>query len=329
MKKVLNFCNCIVALLALSFLMASCNPTVKGDYSKGSATIYCDEGFKNILDEEISVFEYHYPEASIIPYYVSEVEAIDALIDNKTNAIVVTRELSEEQREYIKSKHRLVAKSHCIAVDAVALITNKANPINQLSLDDIKMILQGEIVNWRQMGWDNTDTIKIVFDNPGSSTLKFMKDKFIGKDGSFPKNAYAQKTNGQVFDIVKNDRDALGIISVSWLADDLTTAKEISIEKRVDNLKNGSDTISTVLTDEVKILRVSKPDELEGFKPYQAYINSGEYPLYRKVYMIHTGSNATLPHAFYSFVTGFIGQKIISQTGIMPYHVHTRLVELQ
>ena len=159
--------------------------------------------------------------------------------------------------------------------------------------------------------------------------MKFMKDKFIGENGTFPKNAYAQKTNGQVFDIVKNDKDALGIISVSWLASDLKTAREIPIEKRVHNLKNGSDTISTVLTDDVKILKVSKPDELEGFKPYQAYINSGEYPLYRKVYMINTGSNATLTHGFYSFVTGFIGQKIISQTGIMPYHVHTRLVELK
>lgn len=319
----------IFASIVLSVCSVSCGPIEKGDYSKGSTTIYCDEGFKNILEEEIQVFEYHYPEASIIPYYVSEVEAIDALLENKTSSIIVTREMTQEQKDYIKAKHRLVVKSHCIAVDAVALITNKENPISQLSMDDIKHILNGRILNWRQVGWDNSDTIKIVFDNPGSSTLKFMKDKFIGENGSFPKNAYAQKTNGQVFDIVKNDKDALGIISVSWLASDLKTAREIPIEKRVNNLKNGSDTISTVLTDDVKILKVSKPDELEGFKPYQVYINSGEYPLYRKVYMINTGSNATLTHGFYSFVTGFIGQKIISQTGIMPYHVHTRLVELK
>lgn len=318
----------LLLLLTISCLQ-SCTPIEKGAYSKGSATIYCDEGFKNILEDEIQVFEYHYPEASIIPYYVSEVDAIDALIENKTNSIIVTRDLTQDQKDYIKSKHKLIVKSHCIAVDAVALITNKSNPINQLSIDDISMILKGDIVSWRQMGWDNTDTIKIVFDNPGSSTLKFMKDKFLDKDDSFPANAYAQKTNGDVFDIVKHDKDALGIISVSWLASDLSTSREIPISERVTKLKNGNDTISTVLTDEVKILKISKPDELEGFKPYQAYINSGEYPLFRQVYMINTGSNATLTHGFYSFVTGFIGQKIISQTGIMPYHVHTRLVELQ
>ena len=30
----------------------------------------CDDGFKNILEEEIEVFEYSYPESSIIPFYM-------------------------------------------------------------------------------------------------------------------------------------------------------------------------------------------------------------------------------------------------------------------
>ena len=58
----------IFASIVLSVCSVSCGPIEKGDYSKGSTTIYCDEGFKNILEEEIQVFEYHYPEASIIPY---------------------------------------------------------------------------------------------------------------------------------------------------------------------------------------------------------------------------------------------------------------------
>lgn len=310
-------------------MISACGRIEKGDYSKGSDTIYCDEGFKNILEEEIAVFEYHYPEASIIPFYVSEIDAIDAILNNKTNSIIVTRELTKEQQEYIKAKHRRVTKSQCIAVDAVALITNNNNPLEQLSTDDIKYILNGGVMTWRQLGWDNPDTIKIVFDNPGSSTIKYMKDKFIGEKGEFPKNAYAQETNGQVFDIVQNDKNALGVISVSWLADDLETAREIPIEKRVASLNNTTDTIATVLTDAVKILKVSKPDKLTGYKPYQAYIYSGEYPLYRKVYMITTGSNSSLTHGFYSFVTGFVGQKIISLTGILPYRLHTRMVELQ
>ena len=319
----------LILILTLSTTLLSCSPIEKGDYSRGSTTIYCDEGFKSILEQEIAVFEYTYPEASIIPFYVSEVEAVEALHDNKTNAIIISRELTKEEIEYIKAKHRMVARSHCIAVDAVALIANKDNPVGMLSMDDIKQILSGKIARWSQLGINTDDSIKIIFDNPGSSTIKFMKNKFIGKNGQFPKNAYAQNNNLDVFDIVKSDKDALGIISVSWLGSDLKNTQGLPIEQRIENIKNSGDTISTNLTDEVKILKIRKDDEIEGFKPYQAYINSGQYPLYKKVYMITTGSNKSLTHGFYSFITGFVGQKIISLTGIMPYHVHTRLVELQ
>ena len=315
--------------LISAIIFISCSPIEKGEYSRGSATIYCDEGFKSILEEEIAVFEYTYPEASIIPFYVSEVEAIEALHDNKTNAAIISRELTKAEIEYIKAKHRLVARSHCIAVDAVALIANKENEIITLSMDDIKEILSGKINRWSQLGYNNSDTIKIIFDNPGSSTIKFMKRKFIGEEGDFPKNAYAQNTNLDVFDIVKSDKNALGIISVSWLGSDLKTTKGLPIDQKVDNIKNSGDTIATNLTDEVKILKVREDDKLEGFKPYQAYINSGEYPLFKKVYMVTTAPNKSLTHGFYSFITGFIGQKIIILTGIMPYHIHTRLVELQ
>ena len=66
-----------------------------------------------------------------------------------------------------------------------------------------------------------------------------------------------------------------------------------------------------------------------AYKPYQVYINSGEYPLFRKVYMISTASNSTVLHSFYTFVTSFAGQKILTKTGILPYKVSARVVELK
>ena len=73
MKK-LNMTKLINSLFLLASVAGavSCTPVKRGEYASGSATIYCDDGFKNILDEEIEVFEYTYPESSIIPFYVSE-----------------------------------------------------------------------------------------------------------------------------------------------------------------------------------------------------------------------------------------------------------------
>lgn len=334
MNKKKQIVICLTALAALG--LSSCGEIKRGEYAKGTATIFCDDGFKNILDEEIEVFEYSYPGSSIIPFYVSEQEAIDTLLADGTQAIIVTRDLSQEQKDYMKNKYKRIVRTHCIAVDAVALITNKENTVTSLSMKEIGEIMNGKITRWTQLAGNDTTTIKIVFDNAGSSTVNYMREQFMpaGRMISDNPNAYAQKDNAAVFDVVKKDPNALGIISVSWLGDDLSAAKSVPVNERYEDYKNESDTIATNLTTEVNIVKVSNPTESNDFnpiayKPYQVYINSGEYPLFRKVYMISTAPKSTVLNSFYTFVTGFAGQKIISLTGILPYHMNARVVELK
>lgn len=322
----------MIAMIATT----SCTPIKKGEYASGTATIYVDDGFRTILEEEIEVFEYTYPNASILPIYTSEGAAIDTIMADGTQAIISTRELTKEQIDYIKAKYKRVVRQNCIAVDAVALITNKKNPVQALSKEEISKILNGEITRWNQLAGNDTTNIKIVFDHAESSTVSYLKNEFL-KDGeslSSKTNSFAQENNAQVFDIVKTDPNALGVISVSWLGRDLGVAKKVPMDRRLEDYKNETDTVATELTSEVNIIKVSNPTQENDFspiayKPYQAYIYSGDYPLVRKVYMVTTASNSTLVHSFYVFITGFIGQKIITKTGILPYKMAPRLVELK
>lgn len=325
-----------MAAAAAMVLLAGCYKVKKSPYTEGSATVYCDEGFRNVLDEEIEVFEYTYPNSSIIPFYVDEATAIDSLMSGATHGIVVTRELDAEEMAYVKAKQKRIVRQRCIAVDAVALIANKDNPINVLSLSDVQGIMRGDINRWNQLAGADTTAIKLVFDHAGSSTVSYMRDRFLpaGKQISDNPNAFAQKSNSQVFDIVKKDRNAIGIISVNWLGDDLSLAKKVPVNERMESYKLENDTIANNLTTEVKILKVSNPTEAndfssEGYKPYQAYINSGQYPLFRKVYFITAGTDPRVLHSFYVFLSGFVGQKIISKTGILPYHMNPRVVQLR
>lgn len=328
--------TCLLSVL-MALGVVSCSPIKRGEYVKGSATVFCDDGFRNILEEEIEVFEYTYPESSILPFYVSEQEAIDTLLADKTEAIIMTRELTKEQIAFMKKKYKRIVRTHCIAVDAVALIANKNNPVSALSMEEIGDILNGKITHWNQLGANDTTAIRLVFDNAGSSVVSYMRDKFLpeGTRISDRQNAFAQKNNAAVFDVIKKDSHALGMISVSWLGNDLQAAKNVPVETRTADYSNRQDSIISVrLTTEVNILKVSNPNEDNDFspvayKPYQAYIATGQYPLYRKVYMITTASKSNVVNSFYTFVTGFAGQKIISLTGILPYHMNPRVVELK
>lgn len=317
--------------------ISSCGEIKRGEYAKGAATIYCDDGFKNILEEEIDVFEYTYPGSSIIPDYVSEAKATEALLGDTTDAIIVTHELTKEQIKYIRDTHKKVVKQRCIAVDAVGLIVNKDNPISEISMEDIGKIMKGEITKWNQLALPDTADIQIVFDNQNSSTVMYMREKFLDNKlitDNPDIHVFAQNNNREVFDAVKNNKNAIGIISVSWLGDSLEMAKKVPVEKRIEGYEEGDDIIAKQLTTEVKVLGVQNPTEendftLVAYKPYQAYIATGEYPLYRKVYMITTASGSNLMKSFYDFMTGFVGQKIIANTGVLPYHMNPRVVELK
>ncbi len=315
--------------------LSACVEIKRGEYASGTAAVFCDDGFKNILDEEIAAFEFSYKDATIVPFYMSEQACIDSLLADKCQSIIITRDFTKEERQYVKSNNKRIVKSNCIAVDAVAMIVNKDNPVSALSMDEIRKILTGEITRWSQLACNDTTAIKVVFDAEGSSTVSYMRDKFLpqGKKITDYIKPYAQKNNAAVFDAVKNDPDALGIISVSWLGNDLSVAQNVPMDRRMEDYANENDSINTALTEEVNIIKVSNPNEDNDFspvayKPYQLYINSGEYPLFRKVWMISTASNSTVLHSFYTFVTGFVGQKIIIRSGIMPYHVHSRVVEV-
>ena len=335
MKSLSKWSGLCLALICFAGF-SSCE-VKRGEYVKGADTIFCDDGFRNILEEEIDVFEYTYPGSNIIPSYVSEAKAVDALLGDTTQSIIVTHEFSKEQINYIKDTHKKVVKQRCIAVDAVGLIVNKDNALKEISVEDLGKILKGEITRWSQLAVNDTANIQLVFDNQNSSTVMYLREKFLdGKPITSNPNVhvFAEENNRQVFDVIKKNRSAIGIVSVSWLGDSLEMAKKVPVADRIEEYKKQDDVVAKELTTEVKVLAVQNPTQendfnLQSYKPYQAYIATGEYPLFRKVYMVTTASNSTLMKSFYDFITGFVGQKIIANTGILPYNMIPRLVELK
>ncbi len=186
MKKLMKSHKLIKALslgVILAAFAIACSPIKRGEYADGSATMYCDDGFRQILQEEIEVFEYQYPNSAIIPFYVDEQTAMDSLLEDKTQLVVTTHELTQDQIKYIKDKYRRIVRQTCIAVDAVALIVNKDNPVSSMTLEDIKGIIEGKISKWNQLAVPDDATIKMVFDNKGSSTVSYMREKFLNGDG--------------------------------------------------------------------------------------------------------------------------------------------------
>lgn len=290
----------------------------------------CDETFENIIQDEIEVYEFIYPKESILPYYLNETACVDSLLQGKVKTIVIPRELTEREWNVLKSKKQ-IPRSQQIAVDAIAIIVNKDNPVEILSTTEIGEILTGKITEWNQIEPSSLGKIDVVFDHAGSSTVKYMKEK-VAVDGTLGDNVYAQGNSPAVLEAVRTHPNAIGIIGVNWLTSNLDGRALSSTEERAKESAK-SDTIELASTNdsytaEVKILKVREADKLEAYKPYQADIFSGNYPFYRSIYMITTGTGGMPSHRFFSFVTGTQGQKLILTSGILPAMMHVKRVEL-
>lgn len=319
--------KCMAALAALSLLAAFSGCGKKASMQPDPmAKVACDESFENILEQEINVYEYIYPKEDVLAYYLPENACIDSIMAMQgVKCAVTTRPLTEKEVSFLRSNKKIVNQKK-IAVDALAIIVNPGNPVEILSKKEIAEILSGEVSRWDQVEPCKLGEIDVIFDHQGSSTVKFMRDSILnGK--AFGPNVSAVKTNPDVFKAVAENKNAMGVIGVSWVSSDMQGR-----EKSVDELAQAvekSDTTQLDFNSEVKVLKIRGNDVVAAYKPYQAYIFDGSYPLYRSVYMISTAPGGTITHRFFSFVTGFQGQKLIQMTGILPATVRPRMVALE
>ncbi len=278
------------------------------------------------MEQEINVYEYIYPKEDVVAYYLPENACIDSIMAmGSVKSAVVARPLTDKEVSYLRSHKKLVHQQR-IAVDALAIIVNPANPVEILSRKEIAEILSGEVTRWDQVEPCKLGNISVIFDHQGSSTVKYMRDSIMnGKP--FGPNVAAVKTNPDVFKAVAENKNAMGVIGVSWVSSDMK-GREKSVEELAQAVEK-SDTTMLDFNQDVKVLKIRGNDVVQAYKPYQAYIFDGSYPLFRSVWMISTAPGGTTTHRFFSFVTGFQGQKLIQMTGILPATLRPRMVAVE
>lgn len=306
----------LIGLCTLGIL-ASCNRKPKDGrtdtYTSGVIEIAADESFQPIVQEEVDVFEGIFPLAGIVPRYTTEVDAINLLLKDSVRLAITTRTLTAEEMNSFHSR-KFYPREIKLATDGLALIVNRQNPDTLISVRDIRRILTGEVKNWKEVYPDShLKEIRVVFDNPNSSTVRFATDSICGGKPLSTTEVKALRTNQQVIDYVAQTPGAMGVIGVNWLG-------------------NRSDTTNLSFRDEIKVVSVSAEEVAtseNSFKPYQAYLYYGDYPLTRSIYILLNDPRNSLPWGFASFLTSDRGQRIILKSGLVPATQPVRIVDVK
>lgn len=275
----------------------------------GKIRVLVDEGYEPVIASCIDVFDSIYRTAKIDARYVSEGEAVNGLINDSVQVIIIGRKLTAEENGYFESRGFNPPQTP-IAYDALAFITNPENKDSVFTVDQIRDILTGKTKNWKQINpKSGLGDVQLVFDNPLSGTLRYVKDSIIQNGMPITATASAVKTNEEVINYVRKNKNALGIIAANWISD----TDDGGVQK---------------FRKEIRIADIAKATGAEGFGPYQAYLSENKYPFKRCVYIINAQARrGGLGAGLASYLAGD-AQRIMLKDGLLPAAAVTRLVKV-
>jgi len=285
----------ILLMLLSCFFASSCTDDSKkhpDTLSTGTIDISADETYKPIIDEQLRVFDSSYPEAHINIHYKPESECFNDFFNNKARLILVTRQLTKEEKEMCEQK-QMYQSGLELAKDAIAVIINKASADSMLGASELKGILTGVYKK----------KYTVVFDNQGSSTVHYITDSLL-RGQKLGSNVFAAKSNAQVVDYVSKNPDAVGFVGLSYVGDSADAGNTGAFIKTV------------------QVVSVQNDSTLQFYQPYQAYIALKLYPLTRKLYYINRETYPGLGTGFANFLAGGRGQLIFAHANLFPLRMN-------
>lgn len=161
-----------------------------------------------------------------------------------------------------------------IAIDGIALIVNRANPVRSLSDGQIRAIYTGSLTNWRQVGGLDAP-ITVVNKAEGRSTLELFLEHFR-LDTRELKTSVVIGDNQQGILTVAADPHALGYVSIGTATHEAKAGTAIrllplaGIAPSLENVRSGRYPLSRPLN------LVIQPPAAAGVAPFLAFARSPE-----------------------------------------------------
>jgi len=235
MKIALLFCRpkrriytTIFILVLAAGLLSGCGSMNKaGIIVAGSTSV---QPYAEVLAEEYMIL---HPDAVIDIQGGGSSAGIMAARSGTSNLGMSSRVLKDEEKSlwYVE-----------IARDGLAVIINPANPVQNLTLEQVSDIYSAKISDWSQLGGTKAK-IHVITREDGSGTRDAFVSLVMGESNITPR-AIVQDSNGAVKQLVADDPNAIGFISLG-LVDVTVKALELDgVAATRENVMNGSYNLS-------------------------------------------------------------------------------------
>ncbi|MBM4236474.1 MAG: phosphate ABC transporter substrate-binding protein [Firmicutes bacterium] len=212
---------------------------------------------------------------------------ISSLIDGGIDIANSSRPMKEAEEADLKEKQGQDTHAVRFAVDGVAVVVNKDNPVAELTVDQIGAIYRGEIANWSEVGGEDL-AITLYGRQSTSGTYVFFMEKVVQADYSPEMRNLAGTSD--IVEAVTNDLGGIGYAAIGYAT------------------KDG-----------IKAVLVAADEASEAFDPtILENVTSGDYPLTRPLYQFVIGKPSGAILDFLLYEVSEAGQQLVLNEGFYP-----------
>ena len=194
-------------------------------------------------------------------------------IDGISDLGMSSRDLKDEETKEVDGTQ--------IAIDGIAVITNTANKVTNLTSEQVKDIFTGKITNWKEVGGEDAQIV-VVSREDGSGTRDGFQDILGFESDELIKDAQICDGSGNVKSTVEGNENAIAYISFGYLGDTLNDVK------------------------------------IDGVEPTDANVVDGKYPISRPFIVVNKKDGLSdVAKAFVDFIMSEEGQNIVAEEGFI------------
>ena len=216
---------------------------------------------------------------------------IAALINGTVDIANASRQIKSEEIASAEA-NGIDPKEFVIAGDAIAVIVNPDNPVDQLTIQQVSDIFSGKYNNWREVGGEDRPIVRLSRESNSGTHVYFLENVLRQGDKEnktlFAQNTLLLPSSEGIVSEVRDNPNAIGYDGLGYITPDL------------------------------KVIAIAENSESPFVIPSIQTVNDGTYPIARDLYMYTAGDPTGVLQEYLDWIISTEAQQIVSDLGFVP-----------
>ena len=284
----------LILFLLASFVLASCGSSNTSSASDSLANYIENKGSDTIVNLALAWAEKYQGDHTDVRISVTgggSGTGIAALVNGTVDIANASRKIKDEETAEAQA-NGVNPVEHIIARDAIAVIVNPDNPVNELTLQQISDIYSGKYTNWKEVGGEDRPIVRLSRETNSGTHVYFLETvlRLGNKEDKtlFSTNTLLLPSSEGIISEVRDNPNAIGYDGLGYVPKDL------------------------------KMIAIAKEAGGEYVLPSIDTVNDKTYAIARDLYMYTNGEPTGILKEYLDWILSDEAQQIVAELGFVP-----------